>query len=350
MAMVEHKRALTVVRRAFAELPGAAISTGHRSSGAGPLAIEVRLAGGKPLRLNVVWLPEGWPSDVKRVLAHPDESTRAHLVVAAPSLSPGAIEVLRTHGANWIDERGNVRLVVPPGLALLKTAPPERRSAPSFAWSRSRVLIAEVLLNEPTKPHELTVIASRTGVSTAQVSNVLRSFDKLAWTERHGPRRGLGVWRTLANPGSMLEAWSAHLEGARPARRSGHKVFRDPMQFLESHLANALRERTNWAVSGWAGASLLAPLVTLIPVLHIYVAGDDFERVAEDIFAAAGIRFVDSGANVEIWKAEGPIFFHAGTNTRFPVVSAPRLYADLVALGGRGQDAAQHVRETLLGY
>jgi len=51
-------------------------------------AIEVRLAGGKPLRLHVVWLPEAWPSDVKRALAHPDGSSLGHLVVAAPSLSP----------------------------------------------------------------------------------------------------------------------------------------------------------------------------------------------------------------------------------------------------------------------
>ena len=348
--MRENSRVLTVVRRALQELPDVAISTWSRGGTKEPLAIEMRLAGGKPVRLDVVWLPEGWPSDVKRALAYLEGSSGCHLVVAAPSLSAGAIEELRKRGANWIDERGNVRLIVPPGLALLKTAPPERRSAPSFAWSRSKVMIAEVLLSEPREPHELTVIAARTGISIAQVSNVLRAFDKLAWTERHGPKRGVGVWRTLANPGSMLEAWTAHLVAARPARRYGHRVFRDPMQLLESELAAVLRERTSWAVTGWAGASLVAPFVTLTPVLHIYIASDDFDRVADDVFAAAKIRSVDSGPNVELWRAEGPIFLHAGTKTTFPVVSAPRLHADLVALGGRGEDAAEHVRETVIGY
>ena len=350
MAMTEHSRTLSVVRRALEELPGVAMSSRNGARRIGTLSIEVRLAGGKPMRLDVVWLPEGWPSDVKRALEHLEPSSLGRLVVAAPSLSPGAIEELRKRGANWMDERGNVRLVVPPGLVLLKTAPPERRSQPSFVWSRSRVIIAEILLNEPTEKHELTVLASRTGFSIAQVSNVLRAFDKLGWTERHGPKRGVGVWRTLAKPGSMLEAWTAHLVAARPTHRSGHRVFRDPMQFLETELAAVLRPRTSWAVTGWAGASLVAPLVTLTPVLHIYVAGDDFERVAGEIFAAAKIRSVESGPNVELLRAEYPLLMHAGTKTKLPVVNAPRLYADLLAFGGRGQDAAQHVRETVIGY
>jgi len=350
MAMRENNRVLTVVRRAFQELPDVAISTWNRGGTKESLAIEMRLAGRKPVRLDVVWLPEGWPSDVKRALAHLDGSSVRHLVVAAPSLSAGAIEELRKRGANWIDERGNVRLVVPPGLALLKTAPPERRSAPSFGWSRSRVMIAEILLSEPREPQELAVIAARTGISIAQVSNVLRAFDKLGWTERHGPKRGVGVWRTAANPGSMLEAWTAHLVAARPTRRYGHRVFRDPMQFLKSELAAVLRPRTSWAVTGWAGASVVAPLLTLTPALHVYIASDDFERVVEDVFAAAKIRSVDSGSNVELWRAEAPLLMHAGAKAKLPVVNTPRLYADLFALGGRGQDAAQHVRETVIGY
>jgi len=37
-------------------------------------------------------------------------------------------------------------------------------------------------------------------------------------------------------------------------------------------------------------------------------------------------------------------------NAGVPVVSAPRLYADLRSLGGRGEEAAQHVREELIGF
>jgi len=148
----------------------------------------------------------------------------------------------------------------------------------------------------------------------------------------------------------MLEAWTAHLVAARPTRSYGHRVFRDPMQFLKSELAAVLRPRTSWAVTGWAGASVVAPLLTLTPALHVYIASDDFERVVEDVFAAAKIRSVDSGSNIELWRAEAPLLMHAGAKAKLPVVNTPRLYADLFALGGRGQDAAQHVRETVIGY
>jgi hypothetical protein len=340
-------RAVTAVRRALEDLPGVVVSP---KNGRGRNGVEVRLARQKPLRLDLVWLPEGWPSDVKNALGQLTGSSDRSLVIAAPALSPGAIEELRTRGINWVDELGNVRLVVPPGLAIVKTAPPTRRAAPSFRWSRSKVMIAEILLSETTVRHRLEPISSGTGISKPQASNVLRAFDKHGWTNRHGPKRGSGVWREVVKPGSMLESWTAHLKGARPESCSGHRIFRDAMLFLENELAPVLRRRTEWAVTGWAGASLLVPSVTFVPVLHLYIPGEDFGRVAEEVFHAAKIRPVDSGSNIEIWKAERPLILHNARETNLPVVSLPRLYADLMAMGGRGEDAARNVRETAIGY
>jgi hypothetical protein len=344
--MRENRRALAAVKQALEDLPGVVVSP---KNGGRPLGIEIHLAGRKPLQLDVVWLSEGWPSDVKSALGQLTRSSARPLVVAAPTLSPGAIEELRKRGINWIDELGNVRLVVPPGLALLKTAPLARRKAPSFAWSRSKVIIAEILLSEPSGRHELDSISSRTGVSIPQVSNVLGTFDKQGWTERHGPRRGRGVWRTVVKPGSMLESWTEHLRSTRPLRHSGHRVLRDVLQFLQNELVPLLPRTEEWAVTGWAGAAFLVPSVTLTPVLHLYIASEDFDRVAEGVFKAAKIRSVESGSNVELWRADMPLL-HFPAERRLPVVSPPRLYADLMALGGRGEDAARNVRETLLGY
>jgi hypothetical protein len=346
--MRRNRRALAAVRRALGDLPGLVISP---KNGAREMRIEIRLPGGKPYRLDLAWLPEGWPSDVKTALGQFTGSSRHPLVVVAPSLSPGAIEVLRERRVNWVDELGNVRLVVPPGLALLKSAPPaRRRTLHSFAWSPAKVRIAEILLTEPVMKHELKSISSRTGVSIPQVSNVLGAFDRQGWTERHGPRRGRGVWRAVVKPGSMLESWTDHLRTAPPPRRSGHRVLRDVLQFLRSELAPLLPGTLEWAVTGWAGAALLAPSVTLTPVLHLYIAADDFDRVAAGVFKAAKIRPVESGSNVELRRADRPLLRFPAGETGLPVVSPARLYADLMALGGRGEDAARNVRETVLGY
>jgi Transcriptional regulator, AbiEi antitoxin, Type IV TA system len=53
---------------------------------------------------------------------------------------------------------------------------------------------------------------------------------------------------------------------------------------------------------------------------------------------------------VIFWPAEPTTLRLRKSSQRrqLPVVSAPRLYADLLGFGGRGVDAAEHVRETLI--
>jgi hypothetical protein len=122
------------------------------------------------------------------------------------------------------------------------------------------------------------------------------------------------------------------------------------MLFLRNELAALMPSPEDWALTGWAGAALLAPSVTETPALHLYLATEDFDREAERVFKLAKIRSVDSGANAEIWKADKPLLHSSKATGGLPVVTPPRLYADLMALGGRGEDAARNVRETLLGY
>ncbi len=57
---------------------------------------------------------------------------------------------------------------------------------------------------------------------------------------------------------------------------------------------------------------------------------------------------VDAAARVE-FRALSPFVLSLAMKQReLPVVSAPRLYADLRALGGRCEEATDHVREELV--
>ncbi|MGH9052593.1 MAG: type IV toxin-antitoxin system AbiEi family antitoxin [Acidimicrobiia bacterium] len=269
------------------------------------------------------------------------------LIVAARRLSPGALEELLRRDANWVDEAGNAHLVVPPGLIVYKVAPSEQRAetAPRFSWSSSSDELAEHLLNHADRRFRVDALSRETGWSPGQVSNVLRAFDERGWTRRQGPPRGRGVWREAENLGSLLEAWASHLAESRPPRRLGHRLIRDPLGFLRDELAKVLGE--GWAVTGWAGLELTAPFMSGIPSLQIYAADDLWERLAE-IERAAGIRSVEDGNNIEFWRAPSRLFI--GPTGDFPVVTPPRLYADLLLLGGRGEDGARHLRETHLDY
>ena len=120
------------------------------------------------------------------------------------------------------------------------------------------------------------------------------------------------------------------------------------MALLRNDLAPALSQTAGWAVSGWAGLELAAPFATTTPSLHIYVADTDFAAPLSDVIEEAGLREVDEGGRVTFWAADARIFAFARQAEGLPVVSAPRLFADLSSFGGRGGDAADHVKAELI--
>src|SRR5713101_1170571 len=96
-------------------------------------------AGGVDHRLELVWAGEGWPADVEEVLAGvPTPWPRQRLVVGR-RFSPAALDLLREHDANWLDETGRARIEGPAGLLVIRDA--ERKldevREVRFRWSSS---------------------------------------------------------------------------------------------------------------------------------------------------------------------------------------------------------------------
>jgi hypothetical protein len=350
--MVLMNKELTAIRRAVGGVAGLTATAGRRNRGnLLGLPVEIRSkAKGPTWRIQVVWLPEGWPSDVRAAVAGVPTPWPRNLVIAAPSLSSGALDELRARDANWADERSNVRLIVPPGLAVVSTPPPDAPPPPlPLYWTASAVAVVEVLLSMASGEHTLKEVAARSRCSIPKASNVIKALDRNGWTERRGPKRGPGVSWTIAKPGSMLDAWVDHLRKDRPVTRLGHRLMRDPATALVTDIAPLLGDAANWAVTGWAGLALTAPFLTQTPALQIYVAADRFDETAGSLFASGKIREVDTGANLELWRLDGPLIAHRHERG-VPVINPARLYADLMALGGRGEDGARHLRETVVGY
>jgi hypothetical protein len=311
----------------------------------------MRTRDGKAIAIEVRWAGEGWPQDVRRAAADVPEDWPADVVLLARRLSPGAIEWLRARGANWADEAGQARILGPGGLIVIREpAQPLRgqRASRAFTWSRSAVAIAEAILARPDGPLRATELASATSWSVPQVANVLKAFDDQGWTVKRGTVRGPGARRELIDADGMLASWSAALATQPRATRLAHRVTRDVIGLLHDELAPALERKTGWALSGWAALELLAPFVTTTPSLHIYVAEEDFAGPLSDAIADAGLSEVEEGGRVIFWAADRRVLDLARRSDDIPIVSPPRLYADLSSLGVRGQDAADHVRERLI--
>jgi hypothetical protein len=311
----------------------------------------VASADGAPVRLRALWAGEGWPDDVRRAAAGVADPWPADLVLLARRLSPGSIEWLRARGGNWADEDGRARIAGVGGLLVIREPAvrvPDRAAARSLSWSPSALSIAELILARPDQRLRAAQLARDSGWSTAQVASVLGMFDARGWTFKRGPARGPGAYRELLDAGAMLSDWSLAVGETLRETRIAHRATRDVMGLLAGDLRRALDENSKWAVSGWAGLELTAPFTTTVPSVHVYIAEEDFAGPLTTAIAAAGLREVDEGGRVIFWRADPRILDLAVRTDRVPVVSAPRLYADLASLGARGQDAADHVKALLI--
>lgn len=301
-------------------------------------------------RLRALWAGAGWPADVDRATHDLGEEWPADLVVVARNLSPGSREKLDRRGASWADGSGDAHIVARDLLVVRDT---ERRPGVdrrTFSWSPSAVSIAEALLNR-SSPHGVrtTELAKLTGWSTPQTSQVLGAFDAEGWTTKWGPQRGPGASREVADGARMLDAWAEEVSAVKRERRFAERIFDDPMRFLADELAPALdRHGIGWAVTGWAAAEQLAPFATAIPALQVYVEERALWGPLTLLMEDIPVREVEPGGRIEFRGADPHLLKLATRRNGISLATAPRVFADLQALGGRGEDAAMQLREEII--
>ena len=274
-----------------------------------------------------------------------DRSPGTTLVVA-PELSPGARRLLDERGINWVDETGAASLRGEGLLVHVDRAPISKEPKPQGAsWSQIAGLAAEAIL--AVRPAQITTawIAEHAGCSIARASRILTGWDEEGWTAKQGPARGRGAHRVLEHPDAMLGSWTAYVNAMPVERWFAHTTSRD-LEDVQTRLANALSGVTfGW--TGWAAAQQLAPLVTQLPVLHVRVDERYARRDLSPHLWNAGLTVTDDAGRIELWRTPGRIFGLTTPSPVGPIVSWPRVYADLERLGGRGDDAAEHLRDVI---
>lgn len=310
-------------------------------------------AGSAKERLSLLWAGEGWPKDVMAALAEVRTPWPRELVVVARRFSPGARRALQERDANWVDESGDANIVGPSRLFVVRMGGGERRSVPesTFKWTSSASAIAETILASPQKSIFNSELATATGFSPPQVSRTLAQFDKQGWTRKAGTERGPGSRRLLVDGDGLLRSWADYLTATPRKTVEAHAIFKDPFEFMRKQLQAPLERLGGWALSGWCGLELVAPFATQVTTLHVYLPQRAFDDGrSNDFLKRSRLRQVEGGGRVILWPADETVLRLARNSPRMnlPVVSPPRLYADLLRLGGRGADASEHVRETLI--
>lgn len=342
MPSIEDKAARILART----LDGAIVESAASDGGA-DLLVRSR-DGQKPIRLQVKWVGNASPDRLRRAVDQVSGPWPAELVIVAERFSSGAAEWLRERDANWADSSGRARILGPEGLIVIRDTAHWPGAPSRFAWSPSALSIAETMLTLPDPSLRIADLAERSGWSAARVAKVLTYFDQKGWTEKRGGERGRGASRVFADPDGMLEEWAPAVTGARRRQRLAHRATNDVMAFLFEDLAPSLDRGVRWALTGWPALELVASHMTSVPSLQVYVHEDDFAGPLTEAIEGAGLREVDEGGRVAFWIADDRLLRQAVRFKGPPVVAAPRLYADLEAMGSRGIDAAAHVKREFL--
>ena len=188
-----------------------------------------------------------------------------------------------------------------------------------------------------------------TGLSRHATAVALSRLEQLGHLNRPEAQRGPTSGRHLGNTDAFLDAYAA----AAAEHRSKqpvlyvHRLWTDPLDTLRQEIGPRLGfDNARWAVTGVGASVLLAPYLSDITTLELYVDADLMSDTSE-LASRLGGRLVDKGHRIEVRQLPTAISARGPSIDDIPVALPVRVYADLLARGGRSAEAAHHLRESL---
>lgn len=319
--------------------------------------------GGSPQLLDLLWVGEGFPEDVRRSLATMPRETASDqlLVLVARRMSPGARGELEARGISWVDETG-AAWVRGPGLLIDRqpaATSDKRTRSGAWSWSPGAAAVGEVVLAQTSarpgggSEFELgreAAVAELAGVSVATASQTLRAWQREGWVENRGGERGPSARRVLVAPGDLLSSWAAWVNTQPAAEVHFHVLFQDARSWALTELVDLMPPRARWCIGGLVASETYAPFVTAIPQVLCHVAAEDLEHARDRLLKARGVRLVERGARLILRSAPTATIALACATEGAPLASPPRVYVDLLSDGVRGPEVAAHLREAVLGF
>lgn len=282
---------------------------------------------------------------------HPDKN----VLLIAGETTREAREILEHHGIAVVDGLGNAHIALP---GLLLHLEGTRRAAargndgpigntdrPPTRLAGRAGLAAEALLLNKNRAWHVTDLAEEAGVSAGLAHRVLvRLGDEgLVEAEGAGPKRV----RRVKDAAALLDLW-AEENGERPTRTLGYFLAPTPRGVIEELGTRLEHSGLDYAVTGAAAASLVAPFVTAIPVVEIWVTNT---AARTELFSKTGVEPVANGQNVVFLqgKDDAAIKFRQRAE-EISVVNPFRLFVDLRRDPRRGREQAEHLRREVIGF
>lgn len=292
------------------------------------------------VRVEVAWLGRGWPRQVREVIEKPD---RPDLVVA-PELSPGARVLLGEHGISWVDGTGAARVTLPGVFIRVDGDAPRPRGRGQAGWTPATLAVSEALLVGVAGT--VAEVVAATGLSPSTVGVALRFLQERGLLTSTAAR-GRHARRTVVDGAELLEVYA----GAAARMRDSDAIrvgvlWRDPVRGVRDLGARLEQNGVAWSVTGALAADILAPLLTEVDPWEVYVDAasmSGLRQVARDV----GLR-QSEGGRLLLRPFPTPAAGRLSTaDGESRIAVWPRVFSDLRAIGVRGEEAAEHLREQM---
>jgi hypothetical protein len=306
-------------------------------------AFEVRVQVGRVRHRFVAgWAGAGWPADVQTLVKVAPNLD----VVYAKKLSDGARSWLSERHIGWVDETGRANLLLASGLVIVREpAVSEPRQVVGDRWTNSMLAAVEAVCAGVAPTVE--AVEAATGMSRGASANALSRLERRGLLERPVHQRGPEASRQVVDVDSLIDQYAEAAAGLRNKQKvvRVHRLWADPLQALDLEIGPALTAAgVGWAVTGAAASILLAPYLSDVTVVELYVERS-LLMAGDRLAGLLGGRLVERGHRIEVrelptsMSAKGPKI--GGVQVALPA----RVYADLMASGGRAAEAAHHLRE-----
>jgi DNA-binding transcriptional regulator YhcF (GntR family) len=270
------------------------------------------------------------------------------LLLVAGETTAEARTILEDHGIAVIDGLGNAHIELPGLLFHLEGR--RRPQRPAGAISPTRLkgkagVVAQALLLHPERAWHVQDLAKAAQVSRALAHRVLARLERegIVAAEGTGPNRV----RRVTNRTAVLDLWAEEYV-ERPVRTPAHLLAQTPQELINKLGANLSRRGIDYALTGAAAASLVAPFITSLPVVDVWV---EAAAAPEVLYDGAQADPVTTGQNVVFLQAKDntPLAFREEAKGLW-LVNRFRLYGDLRTDPRRGREQADHLRREVIGF
>jgi hypothetical protein len=282
-------------------------------------------------------------------LAHyADELPDASVLLIAGETTTEARRILQRHGIAVIDGLGNAHIELPGLLFHVeghRRRGPRPGDGPPTRLNGKAGVVAQALLLHPDVAWQVKDLAEEARVSGALAHRVLTRLEgeRIVVAEGTGPKRV----RRVADATALLDLW-AEENLLRPMRTPAFLLAQTPQRLIRALGTNLGRSGIDYALTGAAAASLVAPFITAVPVVEAWV---NATAAPEELCAAAGADAVTDGQNVVLLQAKDdtPLAFHEKRNDLW-LANRFRVYADLRRDPRRGREQAENLRREVIGF